>query len=133
MFIVLDPNLEKILYTVMKLSYAKSISFVNRCARADALLKQYPDRRPMILEKSPTDKVLPDIEVTKYIIPEHMTVSNVIQDLRKRLNIKETQAIYVCVGNTILSGSQSIGYVYDTYRDADKMLYISYCGEEVFG
>ncbi len=64
-----------------------------------------------------------------------MTVATILQLLKVNLKIDEHTAIYIIASehNAMLSGSQSISYIYDTYKNADGFLYLEYCAENVFG
>jgi hypothetical protein len=117
-------------------SYRNSTSESARILKSRLLVTKYPNNIPVILEKSSTDKILPDITKTKYIMPKDMTVSNIIQILRTNMkgSVNEYSGIYlICDENIMLSGAQSVEYLYNNYKNKDGFLYIQYCGENVFG
>ncbi len=117
-------------------SYKNSTNESARILKSKILLKKYPNSVPVILEKNENDKILPNINKTKYIMPKDMTVSNIIQILKSNMNetMTEHSAIYLlCEDNVMLSGSQSVEYIYNNYKNKDGFLYIKYCGENVFG
>ena len=64
-----------------------------------------------------------------------MTVATILQLLKNNIKVKDTTAIYIIVPdkNIMLSGSQSISYIYDNYKNDDGFLYLEYCTENVFG
>lgn len=118
--------------------YTESTSFEERKKRSNSLLFKYKDKYPVILEKSSKDKYLPNIDKNKLLVSHEMTVATIIVLLKKNLNINEHTSIYIMTTdnnkNTImLSGSQSISYIYDNYKKDDGFLYLEYCTENVFG
>jgi GABA(A) receptor-associated protein len=115
--------------------YIEITSFEDRKTRSNSLLLKYPDKYPVILEKSSRDKYLPKIEKSKLLVSHDMTTATIIQLLKKNIKVNEYTSIYISVANKniILSGSQSISYIYDNYKSEDGFLYLEYCTENVFG
>jgi hypothetical protein len=64
-----------------------------------------------------------------------MTISTILILLKKSIKVDQHTAIYIIVAqkNIMLSGAQSISYIYDTYKSDDGFLYLEYCTENVFG
>jgi len=120
---------------ILDVKYINSLSFENRKKRSNSLLQKYPDKIPVILEKSAGDKYLPNIDKTKLLVADTMTVSSVIQLIKTNLKINETTSIYIMVQNKniMVSGTQSIISIYQEYKNADGFLYLEYCTENVFG
>ncbi len=118
-----------------KTSFRDSSSFEDRKNRSNSLLLKYQDKFPVILEKSNTEKKLPNIDKNKLLISQDLTVSGVIQILRNNLKMNEYLSLYIVVPNhnVVLSGSQSILYIYNNYKNEDGFLYLEYCSENVFG
>jgi len=118
--------------------YIESTSFEDRKKRSNSLLFKYKDKYPVILEKSNKDKYLPNIDKNKLLVSQEMTVATIIVLLKKNLNINEYSSLYIMTTDTnntviMLSGSQSISYIYDNYKKNDGFLYLEYCTENVFG
>lgn len=116
------------------LKYSDS-SFEDRKKKSNILLLKYPDKFPVILEKSDRDKYLPHMEKNKLLVSYDMTVSTILQLLKKNLKLNEYTAIYIMVSTKqiMLSGSQSISEIYNNYKNNDGFLYLEYCSENVFG
>ncbi len=115
-------------------SYRESTSFEERKKRSNSLLLKYPDKIPVILEKSSKDKYLPVFDKTKLLVSSDQTVSNLINLLSQSIKIDEKTTIYLMANSSImLSGSLSLESVYTTYKNLDGFLYIEYCTENVFG
>ncbi len=118
--------------------YKDTMSFEDRKKRSASLLLKYQDKIPVILEKSKKDKYLPRIDKSKLLVSHDMTVASIIQLLKKNIKINENTAIYIITtdkknNEIMLSGSQSITYIYETYKSNDGFLYLEYCTENVFG
>lgn len=115
--------------------YRDSTSLEERKKRSDSLLLRYPDKIPIILYKSSTDKNLPNIDKNKLLISQDITIANIIQILRNNLKLNEFSSIYIVVPNynVVLSGTQSITSIYNNYKNEDGFLYLEYCSENVFG
>jgi len=121
--------------SIVTQKYSEMSSFEDRKKRSNSLLLKYPDKYPVILEKSNRDKYLPKMEKTKLLVSHDMTVATILQLLKKNIKVNEHTAVYISVANKnlILSGSQSITYIYDNYKSDDGFLYLEYCTENVFG
>ena len=121
--------------SIPALSFKEITSLEERKQRSNTLLSKYKDKIPVILEKSNRDKYLPIIGKNKLLVANDITVANVLQLLKKNLKINETISIYIMVSekNIMLSGSQSMSYIYDSYKNTDGFLYLEYCSENVFG
>ncbi len=115
--------------------YIESVSFEDRKKKANSLLTKYPDKIPVILEKSKKDKYLPKMDKSKLLVAQDMTVSTVLQLLKKSIKTDEKTSIYIMVSNKdiMLSGSQSITEIYENHKNNDGFLYLEYCTENVFG
>jgi microtubule-associated protein 1 light chain len=120
---------------ISDIKYIESTSFEYRIKRSNSLLLKYPDKTPVILEKSIKDKYLPKMDKTKLLVANEMTVSNVLQLLKKNLKINEHTSIYIIVSNKniMVSGSQTISSIYKDHKNDDGFLYLEYCTENVFG
>ncbi len=126
-----DPKSDNIL----NVKYINSLSLEDRKKRSNSLLLKYPDKIPVILEKSIKDKYLPKMDKTKLLVADNMTVSTILQLIKKNLKITESTSIYIMVTNKdiMLSGSQTIISVYKDHKNEDGFLYLEYCTENVFG
>jgi microtubule-associated protein 1 light chain len=115
--------------------YIDCLSFNERKKKCNLLLSKYPDKIPVILEKSKVDKYLPKIDKSKLLVSQDMTVSNIIKLLKSNLKINENTSIYIIIAkkNVMVSGSQSIFSIYQEHKNDDGFLYLEYCTENVFG
>lgn len=117
------------------INYREITSFEERKKRSDLLLLKYANKLPVILEKSSSEKYLPSIDKNKLLVSNELTVANIIQILKTNLKVNEHNSLYIMVSkqNIMLSGSQSMSYIYNNYKSDDGFLYLEYCSENVFG
>ena len=108
-------------------------SFTNRLQESSRVLLKYPDRIPIICEKSKIQNNLPNIDKKKYLVPNDFTMGQFIYLIRKRINLKPEQSIFIFVNNKIISCSSTFGQIYETSKDNDGFLYLNYAQENVFG
>ena len=106
--------------------YIDCLSFNERKKKCNSLLSKYPDKIPVILEKSKVDKYLPKIDKSKLLVSQDMTISNIIKLLKSNLKINENTSIYIVVSkkNVMVSGSQSIFSIYQEHKNDDGFLYL---------
>jgi GABA(A) receptor-associated protein len=53
--------------------------------------------------------------------------------IRKRIKIKDSEAIFIYVNNKLPLTSSYISDIYDSNKDEDGFLYITYSTENTFG
>jgi len=95
------------------------------------LLERYPDKRPVILIKG--SKETPEIDRFKYMVHCDMTIAEFLSIIRKHIKITKDQAIFLMVNNAIVKQSDIIKTVYNSDKDPDGLLYITYIVESTFG
>ena len=108
--------------------------FSDRLRDATNILQKYPDRIPVICEKSnraPID--CPDIDNKKYLVPNDLTISQFIYVIRKRLKLNAEKALFLFINGFVPSGSNLMCNLYDSHKDTDNYLYITYTFENTFG
>ena len=113
--------------TSFKLEYSEK----ERVGEASRILRKYPDRVPIILEKSGNE--VPDIDKKKYLVPADLTIGQFCYVIRKRLKVNSEKAIFIFVNDKIPPTSSMISLIYDENKDKDGFLYVTYSGENTFG
>jgi len=103
-----------------------------RIEESKKIIEKYPDKIPIIVEKSKKSKIK-DIDKNKYLVPSDMTLSQFIYVVRKRIKISSTEALFFFVNNTLCNNSSLLSEIYNTYKDNDGFLYIAYSSENTFG
>jgi GABA(A) receptor-associated protein len=114
--------------------FKNEFSFEQRLLESSRVLNKYPDRIPIIVERSKkADKSCPLIDKKKYLVPRDLTVGQFIYVIRKRLKLPAEKAIFLFINNQIAASTKMIGEIYEKNRDADYFLYCSYSYENTFG
>ena len=112
--------------------YKESRSFGARCDESAIMRNRYPDRIPIVIE--PRTPKTPSIDKRKYMTPKDLTFGQLFFIVRKRLNLRQEDALFFYMNNNILVPTTStIHAVYETNRDEDGFLYIGYSLENTFG
>ena len=112
--------------------FRKRYSFKQRSDEAERIRVKYPDRVPVIVEKSKGSDV-EDIDRRKFLVPDDLTAGQFLYILRKRIKLSQDKAMFMFVNNTIPPTSTLMSQLYKEHKDADKFLYITYSGESCFG
>lgn len=115
-----------------KCSFERDNDFETRLAEATRILQKYPDRIPIICERSLRSDI-PEIEKKKYLVPGDLTVGQFIFIIRKRVDLPPERAIFLFVNGTIPPTAVLMSVIYSENRDKDGFLYIQYSGENTFG
>ena len=122
------PDMPKSAYSI-KVKY----SFEDRLSKSRELKSKYPDRIPIILERSRSSPI-PDAIKSRFMILKDLTVGQLILMIRRDIKIDQHKAIFIYVNNEhIPHTSNTIDDIYKRYSDDDGFLYITYCAEDVFG
>mmetsp|Transcript_1424 Transcript_1424/g.1559 ORF Transcript_1424/g.1559 Transcript_1424/m.1559 type:complete len:120 (+) Transcript_1424:111-470(+) len=103
-----------------------------RKAESERIRAKYPDRIPVICEKTEKSNVQ-DIDKKKYLVPADLTCGQFVYVIRKRLKLPAEQAIFLFVNGIIPPTAALMTAVYEEHKDVDGFMYISYSGENTFG
>jgi GABA(A) receptor-associated protein len=106
---------------------------LERLKKSQLILEKYPDRVPLIVKPSDSDRNAFPIDKSKYITPRDLTLLQLQQIIRKRIHFPPEKALFMFINNKIYPITSFIGPIYDTNKDADGFLYITYCQESTFG
>lgn len=115
--------------------FRKRYSEEERLVEANRILEKYPDRIPVIVERSEkSDKDIPEIDKSKYLVPNDLTIGQFLYVIRKRINLDSKKALFIFTENGTIPPSSSImTNVYQKHKGKDKFLTLQYCGENTFG
>ena len=117
----------------MPTQFQKKFSFDKRRLEANRIIEKFPDKIPIIVEQGKSDK-LPKIDKSKFLVPQDITVGQFMTIIRKRIQLSECEAFFLFVKNSVLpSNSTTMVNIYESHKDEDGFLYMTYCGENVFG
>lgn len=110
-----------------------SNDYLERVKKSQIILEKYPDRVPLIIQPSKNDRDSFPIDKSKYITPRDLTLMQLQQIIRKRVRFPAEKALFMFINNKIYPITSLIGAVYDTNKDPDGFLYVTYCQESTFG
>lgn len=116
----------------MQFKFKENNSFEKRKAEATNIRSQHPDRVPVIIEKAP-DSNIGNLDKNKFLVPQDITMSQLMYIIRKRIKLVEDKALFLSVNHTVPSTSITVGEVFDQHQDEDGFLYLTFRGESTFG
>jgi GABA(A) receptor-associated protein len=110
-------------------------SFEQRVDQSRKILKKFPDRVPVIVERSPSGPFIGELQKTKFLLPYDATVAGFMGTLRRQVVANSSDGFYMFCGNknVLVTGSNTFQHLYANYKDDDGFLYMMYAGENVFG
>ena len=112
-------------------TYKSKFSFDTRKNESSRIRAKYIDHIPVIVDKG--DNIKENINKQKFLVPYNFTVGQFIYVIRRRINLPPEKAIFVFINHVIPNVSDSIGQIYDKYKDEDGFLYVVYTSENTFG
>uniref|UniRef100_A0AC35U515 Microtubule-associated proteins 1A/1B light chain 3A n=1 Tax=Rhabditophanes sp. KR3021 TaxID=114890 RepID=A0AC35U515_9BILA len=105
-----------------------------RVKSAIEIRQQHPDKIPVIIERYETERYLPLIDRCKFLVPNHITIADLMQIIRRRLNLHPEQSFFLMANErSIVSVSTPLDVVYRNEADIDGFLYIVYTSQQAFG
>ena len=111
--------------------FKKKVCLQERMEKSKSIIEKYPNRIPVIVECK--DDILPHLDKSKYLVPRDITVGQFVYVIRKRIELKPEQAIFLFINNTLPPTASTLEEQYNLHRDEDGFLYIEYRGESTFG
>ncbi len=107
-------------------------SFNERIRESKRIMEKYPDKLPIICEKSSLKE--PNSSKSKYLVDVDLKIAQFMFVIRSKMIIDATQAIYLFVnGNTLVPSNAYLATIYEIYKDDDGFLYLNYATENTFG
>jgi GABA(A) receptor-associated protein len=115
--------------------FSETFSVEQRTKESEKILAKYPNRIPVIVERSNTcSDEIPIIDKKKFLVPTDLTVGQFIYIVRKRIKIPSTKAIFLFTEkHTLPPTSSTMNTIYDNSKNADNFLYFTYHSETTFG
>ena len=110
----------------------KKIEFNTRRGESERVIQKYPDRCPIIVDRL-DGSIAPILKKNKYLVPRDLTIGQLVYLLKKYLKVKQGQAIFLFIKETLPASSSLIGDVFEKKKDVDGFLYVVYSMENAFG
>ena len=118
-------------------SFKQKFTVQARKFEASKIIAKFPDRIPIICERSVTCTSLPPMDKRKFLVPRVLTVGQFLFVVRKRIKISSEEALFIMWGDQytkMVSSTSTVGEVYEDMRsDEDGFLYCTYLSENTFG
>ena len=113
--------------------YPEDYTLTEKINFTSKMNQKYPDRVPVIIGKATNEKILQNIDNTKYLIPKNLKMRDLLMIIRKKVKIGDQQALFLFAGQNLVPMNMTIEEVYNTYHHPDTFLYIFYTLENTFG
>lgn len=97
------------------------------------VVESHPGKVPVIVERAPSATNVPEIDKSKYLVPEDLTVAQFIYLIRKRIKLNNDQALFIYIRGQLPMSSALFSQIYEENKDPDGFLYVVYTGESSFG
>ena len=116
-------------------TFKERYTLPKRREESSRIVSKYPDRCPIIVERATTEKVLPQMDRNKYLVPSSITFGQFIFIIRKRIKCKASDAIFIfCGDDNLVPITKTIAEIYEEMKDKeDGFLYCRYASESTFG
>lgn len=110
--------------------FKKQFTLEKRKLECKRILQRYPDRVPVIAtSQSPLRSMIR----FKFLSPADLSLGQFVPNLRKQVDVKPEEALFIFVNNTSPPMSALMGQIYKSHKDEDGFLYITITSENAFG
>lgn len=116
-----------------RLKFIDSHDFESRKKESESILKRYPERIPIIVEKSDNCLDLMDLDKNKFLAPRDLNFGQFQFSIRKRMKLPPEKALFFFTNNTIIQNTENISVCYEHHKHEDGFMYVVYSSENTFG
>lgn len=117
-----------------KKRFKKEKTLVERTLEVESIRAKYPNKVPVIVESSDKEKELPELDKTKFLVPQELTIAQFVSLIRNRMLISSSQTFFLFVNKkTMVSMSTTLLELYTKEKDEDGFLYFTYASQDAFG
>ncbi len=102
----------------------------SRIEEVQGIRSKFPNKVPVIVERFHKERNLPQLDKTKFLVPQELTMSQFVTIIRNRMSLNATQAFYLLIEDKgIASMSMTLAELYDKKKNTDGFLYMSYASQ----
>ncbi|XP_067877878.1 microtubule-associated proteins 1A/1B light chain 3C [Heterodontus francisci] len=115
-------------------SFKENRSLALRKSEVSNIRSKFPHKLPVIVERYPKERSLPQLDKSKYLVPLELSLCQFMIIIRSRMSLTSSQAFYLMVNNrSLASMSLTMAEIYAEYKEEDGFLYMTYASQEMFG
>ncbi|KAH7642540.1 microtubule-associated protein 1 light chain 3 gamma [Dermatophagoides farinae] len=116
-------------------TYKQRKSFAMRREEVLGIRTKFPNKIPIIVERSPKERSLPRLDKTKFLVPQELSMGKFMTIIRNRMNLNTRYSMHFMINNkTVAVGmTRTMNEIYKEHKDKDGFLYITYSSQEIFG
>lgn len=111
--------------------FKDSFSVEKRLLESSRILEKYRDRIPCIIEIDRKSHL--QLDKKKFLVPNDITIGQFLYVVRKRVDVKKEESLFLFTNNVLPQSSKLLLEVYKDYKDEDNFLYFMLSSENTFG
>lgn len=116
---------------MQQLRFKETMSFDDRRAWFLSLVSKHENKIPVVVETDPRSTI--KFFSFKLTLKPTVQISMLAKIVRDKIQLSNSEAIFLFCGNVSLAGNKVLGETYEKYRDKDGFLYIVVSNIESFG